>query len=136
MEHIMKTLTHLLPLLLLLPAGMIFAQSPPPDDPFLIGAYAVAPEWNDSNKRIEWVHGVRALPMTAPDTPYDFLSEIQFNRARELGLNLIHTTIIPDSVFIPAPNVVRQICDSAAPAWRGEALRVNVLDPSHVVVSC
>jgi len=74
--------------------------------------------------------------MTAPDTPYDFLSEIQFNRARELGLNLIHTTIIPDSVFIPAPNVVRQICDSAAPAWRGEALRVNVLDPSHVVVSC
>ena len=114
--------------LLLLPFMAIttFAQSTPPD-PFLIGVHGFAPEFDPVHHVCHYVRGGMANPVTLDERQL-FLSATHFQLARDLGANLISTTIHPDFVFTPTTdNVVHQICDAASPTT-GDTLRVGLLD--------
>ncbi len=96
-------------------------------EPFTIGVNGFSPEFHPMLHRTHFVQGVRANP--TPDERLYFLSPTQFTLARDLGANMIASVLFPDSVLTTIePNVVHQICDSAAPAWQSNPLRVTVQD--------
>ncbi|MBE0644164.1 MAG: hypothetical protein IH600_08800, partial [Bacteroidetes bacterium] len=87
---------------------------PPPPEPFYIGVHGFSPEYSTQSHNTHYVRGVIANP--AGTERYDYLGHLQFDRARELGVNLISSFIHPDFVVTgpTTDNVVHQISDSAA----------------------
>ncbi|MBR9977535.1 MAG: hypothetical protein KFH87_05555, partial [Bacteroidetes bacterium] len=95
-------------------------------DPFYVGTYGFTPEWDANLHKTHFVRGVTGTPSNDWERIH-YLSQVQFDRARELGMNLVYPAVYPRNVADTTPGVIEQIHDAAI-ADHNNPLYMSVLE--------